>query len=403
MGDFNQAVVLDLIRRSTSGLSRAQLARRAGLSAQTISNITGRLLRAGLVTEEGAATRIGPGRPGTLLRINAGSRFAVGVHFDPSVVTCVVIDLVGDVRATVVNESGDHPRPEPTIALIGECVEEAIRLSGVSQDEVLGVGVAAPGPIDLEHGLVVRPPLLRQWTEPVALRDRIHRLTGLPTLLDKDVNAAAFAHLWFAHAEPSRDFVFVYLGTGSAMSAVLNSEVVRGPTGNAGDVGSMLVGHDGRPDATGVVGTLGQLAQVEVIAEEFAAAGLLEVESLESSSLHDVYEAFRYGGRLADFGDARASAIVRRATGHVMKGARDFAHLLEIGKIVIGGPLWEQWPSGALEMAQAYVDAEAAPGSLGAISVASSPWGEEVGAVGGASIVLEQAFAPRPAGLLIGS
>src|SRR4051794_37364738 len=50
---FNQTVILDVVRRADSGLTRAQLARRTGLSAQTVTNATRRLLEQGLVREEG--------------------------------------------------------------------------------------------------------------------------------------------------------------------------------------------------------------------------------------------------------------------------------------------------------------------------------------------------------------
>ena len=70
MAGFNQTVILDVVRRADAGLTRAQLARRTGLSAQTVTNATRRLLEQGLVREEGESSRPGPGRPGTLLHLD---------------------------------------------------------------------------------------------------------------------------------------------------------------------------------------------------------------------------------------------------------------------------------------------------------------------------------------------
>ena len=70
MAGFNQTVILDVVRRADSGLTRAQLARRTGLSAQTVTNATRRLLEQGLVREEGEGSRLGPGRPGTLVHLD---------------------------------------------------------------------------------------------------------------------------------------------------------------------------------------------------------------------------------------------------------------------------------------------------------------------------------------------
>ena len=69
MGNYNQAVILDSIRRSEEGLSRVELTGSAGLAAQTVSNICRRLLDTGLIIEAGKEAS-GPGKPRTILRLN---------------------------------------------------------------------------------------------------------------------------------------------------------------------------------------------------------------------------------------------------------------------------------------------------------------------------------------------
>lgn len=400
MGDYNQAVVLELVRRAEQGLSRAQIARRAGLSAQTISNITARLLAEGSLVEEGARPAAGLGRPGTVLRVDPDAHYAIGVHVDPAMVTCVLVDLVGEIRARSVHRPGGRLEPELTVARIATLVDELIAAARVGRGDVLGVGVVSPGPIDLADGLILSPPNLPHWTR-VPLRDMVAEATGLPTLLDKDTNASAFAHLWFPQARAADSYVFVYAGTGIGMSTVLASEVIRGRTGNAGDVGSLLVAHEGHADPEGRVGTLGQLAQAPVVLAEAIAEGALDGVDVDATSADGVMDAFRELARRTEAGDERAAAVIRRVTLRIMKGARDFAHLLEIDQIILGGPVWSIWPRSELAAAQEYVDAQEQVGSTWSISVATSPWRDEVAAVGAASIVLEQAFAPRPANLLI--
>ncbi|MFP5367066.1 MAG: winged helix-turn-helix transcriptional regulator, partial [Actinomycetes bacterium] len=68
MGDFNLTVILDAIRRSSGGLSRVELAQIVGLSPQTISNISRRLLDQNLIVEAGKEGS-GPGKPRTILRL----------------------------------------------------------------------------------------------------------------------------------------------------------------------------------------------------------------------------------------------------------------------------------------------------------------------------------------------
>lgn len=109
MGDFNESVVLDAIRRHTAGLSRVELAQATGLSAQTVSNITRRLLDQGVARESGKQST-GSGKPRTLLQIAPGARYAVGVHLDPAVITYVLLDLLG----TVVAQRSERTRAAAT-------------------------------------------------------------------------------------------------------------------------------------------------------------------------------------------------------------------------------------------------------------------------------------------------
>ena len=111
MGDFNLTVILDAIRRAPGGLSRVELAQIVGLSPQTISNISRRLLDQHLIVEAGKEGT-GPGKPRTMLRLNPAGMYAVGVHLDPAVLTFVVLDLLGAVvrHSRISTPPGTDPR-----------------------------------------------------------------------------------------------------------------------------------------------------------------------------------------------------------------------------------------------------------------------------------------------------
>ncbi len=178
MGDFNQTVVLDVIRRAGGGLARADVARRTGLSAQTVTNVARRLLDLGLVVEEGATARSGPGRPGTLLWLNPWGRYAVGVHLDPATMTFVLLDLSGEVVARAQRPTPVPEDPEVVLDGLVEEIEGLLSGAEVARDRVLGVGIATPGPIDRERGVVLDPPHLPGWHD-VPLRDAVAERTGL--------------------------------------------------------------------------------------------------------------------------------------------------------------------------------------------------------------------------------
>lgn len=163
VGRYNQAVVLDQIQLA-DGISRVEIAQRTGLTPQTVSGIVRRLLDEGIVREDGASRVASGGKPRTTLRLNAESGSAVGLHFDPTELTCSVVDLRG--RPLVVKRRPTPPSIDPShvVTAMAELVSEVLDEADVPRDKVLGLGLAAPGPIDQELGMIVTPPQLTHWT-----------------------------------------------------------------------------------------------------------------------------------------------------------------------------------------------------------------------------------------------
>ena len=162
VGSYNQNVVLDAIR-SSGATSRVELAQRTGLTAQTISVIVRRLLNDGLVREDGARPSAGPsgsGKPRTTLRVEPTAGYAVGIHFDPGWIDAVLVDLAGTVLAETRRGLHHSVRPEEAVALMSKAVRKVVRDAGIPQRRMLGIGLACPGPIDQELGLVLYPPRL---------------------------------------------------------------------------------------------------------------------------------------------------------------------------------------------------------------------------------------------------
>src|SRR5690606_17124366 len=128
---------------------------------------------------------------------------------------------------------------------LASSVQGVIESAGVSPDSVAGVGIACPGPVDLERGLVVEPPNLAGWHEEPLVDSLADRL-GLPVRLDNDATAMAVGERWAGGPDRAGAFAFLYLGTGIGGGLMLGDTVHRGQTGNAGEFGHITVVSDGR-------------------------------------------------------------------------------------------------------------------------------------------------------------
>ncbi|KQS08090.1 hypothetical protein ASG04_13185 [Curtobacterium sp. Leaf183] len=226
VGAHNRAVVLDLVRRS-GPVTRTDIRDRTGLTAQTVSNITARLESDGLVRD--VDRRLTLARDG---------RFAVGVHLDPAHVAVVLLDLGGGLVAEHQLGAADVADPATTLDAMAQAIDDVVTRSHVDPDRVVGIGVAAPGPIERDGATLGAPAQLAAWSG-YPLAAELARRTGLAVHVEKDVVASALAEWWTAATVT--DLVAVYLGHGVGAGIVVGGEVVRGSTGNAGEFGGMPV------------------------------------------------------------------------------------------------------------------------------------------------------------------
>jgi len=397
MGDFNLTVILEAIRRSPGGLSRVELAQIVGLSPQTISNISRRLLDQHLIVEAGKEGS-GPGKPRTILRLNPAGMYAVGVHLDPAVITFVVLDLLGEVvkHSRMATPGGD---PAGVITGIAEHIHTLIEESGVDASKIAGLGVAVPGPIDLEEGSVVDPPLLTRWNR-VRIREALAEATGMETLVDKDVTSAAVAETWAGGASGAGSFVFMYMGTGIGCGIVLNDEVVRGTSGNAGEIGHIVVDPNGPLCDCGQHGCVKSSCIPQVLVAEAEAAGVLDARGAGVDG-PEVQERFAQLCDAADAGDDKAIAILDKSATLVARAVSVVTNTLDVERVVFGGPFWGRMSPYFMERIPALLDKNNAARMIHDLEVVGSGVGEDVGAIGAACLVLEHMLAPRAQRLLL--
>ncbi len=393
VGDYNQVVVMEAIRRHGAGVSRVEISAATGLSPQTVSNISRRLIEHGLVVEAGKQVA-GPGKPRTLLRPAPGGRYAVGVHIDPAIMTFVVLDLTGTVVARSDRPFPVDAEPERVLAEVTAEVDGLVDASGVPRDRVAGLGVAAPGPVDGAAGAVVDPPNLPRWRR-VGVRDALARATGWPVHLDKDVVAAAVAESWAGGV--SGPCVFVYIGVGVGAGLVLGGEVVRGSSGNAGEMGRLRAGAAGPPCTCGT-GCDDFVFSVPCLVGAAEAAGLGRWAASDAPSFD---RAVTDVCRLAAEGSAEALRVVDRAVERVGASVCGIVDLLDLEQVVFGGPLWGRLGPRLLHVVPRVLERYSVAASVHPVAVGGSRVGVDVAAVGAACLVLDAAFSPRSATLLL--
>ncbi|MDJ0335547.1 ROK family transcriptional regulator [Salinibacterium sp. G-O1] len=398
MGDFNQSVILDAIRRAPTGLSRVELSKSTGLAPQTISNICRRLLDTELIVEAGREST-GPGKPRTMLRLNPEGRYALGVHLDPTFITIVMLDLTGSVVARERRRTPTVTNPEKIISQISSSLNKIIDRSGVPRDKIGGLGIAAPGPIDRDKGTVIDPPQLIGWHR-VPLRDALAEATGLPAFLDKDVTAAAIAEMWAGGFNGVGSFIFFYMGTGIGAGLVVHDEVVRGSSNNAGEIGHIVTDPAGPPCFCGLRGCIAVSCLPQSLVQEAELLGVLDDTSMGSDT-HTIDARFTELCNAAADGNAVALEIIERSAVRISRAVAVVANVLDVDRIVFGGPFWKRLSELYLRRVPELLEEARVTRSIHRITVTGSELGEDVAAIGAACLILNHTLTPHPEALLL--
>jgi predicted NBD/HSP70 family sugar kinase len=392
LGGFNQTVLFDAIRRAPAGISRVELVSETGLTAQTVSNIVRRLLDEGLVVEGGRVQSAVRGKPRTLVRVRPEARHALGVHVDPATLTVVLIDVAGEGRRTP-----QAQRPEDVVAVVADEVQRVLAASDVDPATVLGLGVAAPGPLDVVEGTLLNPPQLAGWQQ-VRLRADLREATGLHVLVDKDVTAAATGEMW-AQDGARHSFVFCYLGSGLGAGVVVEDAVLRGVTNNIGEIGNLLVDLDGEDVGLARRGSLAATCLPQALVVRAQRRGLV-TSTVAADDFGGVDEVFTEICARADAGDAGCTELLDVAARGLATGLAVMVNFLDVDRVVLGGPAWPRMSRRLLAVLPGLVQPQLVATSTPLV-VEGSAVGEHVAAQGAAALVLDHFLSPRPAALVM--
>ena len=236
---YNERLALSLIRRHGS-MPKAEIARRTGLSAQTVSTIVRQLVRDGLLLK-GKPLRGSIGQPPVPVSLNPDGAFFVGIKIGRRSADIMLVDLVGNVRAKV-HDVFPYPVPRDILRLVRSGFD---RVTAVLRPEhrkrLSGLGIATPYELwNWAEEMGAPSDVLAEW-RLFDLKRELASAFGLPVYVCNDASAACAAELTFGRGDRFRDFAYFFIGTFIGGGVVLNGSLFQGRTGNAGALGSMPV------------------------------------------------------------------------------------------------------------------------------------------------------------------
>src|SRR5215207_4826209 len=340
---LNRLRVIDALR-DEGLISRAEIARRTGLSRSTVSSLVSELQADGLVVERSepaAAHGDQGGRPPILLSFDASAG----------------------------------------VAAAAELVSSLLAEAGVETSQVIGAGMCLPGPIHRPSGVVGSTAILPGWVG-VAAAEEMHRRLDLPILVDNDANLAALAEAAFGAGRDAKDLVYLMISSGIGAGLVLNGRLYRGAEGLAGELGHVLV------DADGPVCRCGNRGCLETVAGTDALADLLRRSHGDGLDGRAIVRLAREG----DLGCRRVIADAGRAIG---KAAATLVNVLNPELLIVGGDLSDAGEL-LLDGLRESLERSALPTAAQAATVVAGSLGDRAEVLGAIALVLSEAERDHP-------
>ncbi len=250
----NKKTILALI--NSRPVSRAEIAKITGLTRAAVTIIIDELISQGYILEE-PTKKATVGRQPTLLSFNGENRYSVGINIQRTCFHVGISNLNGKV---IREERFEILLPEEFFSCIKEIVENQIVETGIRREEIYGIGVATPGPIDTKVRKILNPPNFNSWHN-VSVAERLQECLGYEVYHENVSNASALAEMYYGTAKESYNFMTLLVDEGIGSGIVLNHQLF----GGINELGHTSICYDGVLCECGNRGCLEKYASIPMI------------------------------------------------------------------------------------------------------------------------------------------
>lgn len=299
--------------------------------------------------------------------------FIIGIDLGA---TNIKIGLIRKRRivSRVVVPTADCGMKKNLIAGLSRAVSGLLLEAGIAKNNVVGIGIGVPGPVDFSRGVVRFFPNIKGWHN-VALKSIMQRKTHLPVVIDNDANLMSLAETRIGAAARLKNVIGITLGTGVGGGIIINGELYRGSSFCAGEAGHIPLNEAGPECNCG-----GRACIERYIGNKYillnARKNLGRGVSLEAAS------------RLAYQGNAKAIAIWNGVAGHLGIGLSGIINFLNPDAVVIGGGVANAGKF-IFDKVKEVIKKRAMPTQAKTVKILKAKLGNDAGMIGAALLVEE--------------
>lgn len=384
--NFNRRSVLGYIRKNGAA-TKAGLSAATGLTFMAIKKILEELEELGLIRCD-AMEKGTVGRHALTYVINESYKYTIGVHINKFATRVALMDLRGHILCIErCSMERIFQNQSVFVETIVAAVEKVTAKAGIKKEDILGIGVGAPGPIDMENGVILTPPNM-PFLNYLPLREVMEERTGCRVYLYKDTNAIAFGEYWDGEGKQASDLIYIDVDMGIGSGLIIDGKIKVGANSIAGEFGHITI------DVNGPQCNCGNRGCLEAMSSGIAVLRELE-KQLEEEESHPLYPkrkelVIEDVFEMVERNDLLTISILNQSAHYMGIAVSNLINILDPQMIILGGILIQNYPR-YFQIVQTVANAKKVKGAR-ENGMRVSALGENAGVIGAGEIVADDFF-----------
>lgn len=239
-GYRNSFKVLELLINKET--SRADIADITGLTRTTVGKIIKDFINQGFVKEK-KTVGSGVGRKRILLDIVPSFAHVIGLGISRDKVEGCVTDAKGRLLHSASISLNPMEKSENVLKKILHIIDGFVSEASNKSWRIRAIGVGVPGPLDIEKGIIKRPPKFSSF-QNINLVELLKKEYRVDVWVENDADMAAWGEKCYGGGRNLEDFIYIHTCEGIGAGIVINNELYHGKLGYSGEIGHFLVGNN---------------------------------------------------------------------------------------------------------------------------------------------------------------
>lgn len=318
----NKWLILNIIRKKS--VSRADIARLTSLTRAAVTIITDELIKDGTIIEIGAAASE-IGRKPILLDLNPDCRYFIGVSLARNHCHVGITNIKGTLllkREINMDVSWDAGA---SVKAIGRTIEDSIKAAGIPQDKVVGIGFCAPGPVDINTGMILNPPNFDKWHH-FRIVEELKKYIPYNVFLENNSTSLTLMEKNYGNGGDFAGFMLMVVDTGIGAGMIINDQLYRGYGGFGCEVGHASV------DINGIRCSCGNRGCLEVYASIPAVLDAMQKQGRDYRSWSEIVD-----GALT--GDELCKTAIEKEAWYLSAGIINILNILDLEAVILTGDI----------------------------------------------------------------